>query len=58
MNNKWIRFTLPNTFSIDEIRKWCELNCKYKFKIKNPKGDIKAIFQDESDALAFKLSFG
>ena len=57
MNNKWIKFAILNCNLIKDYRDWCSLNCQHKFKIKIPKGynKVKAVFQSEEDAAAFKL---
>lgn len=65
MNKKWIKYTLPETLEIDEVREWCRQNCQYRHAVKRPKskfpsyydGKGRAKFQSEQDALLFKLKW-
>ena len=67
MNKKWIRITLPNNTKLKEVREWCEENCRYKFRVRQPQRDVGsmsylwkkpyATFQNEIDAVAFKLGW-
>jgi len=63
MNKKWIRLTLSDRLRLKEVRVWCEENCRYKFRVRQPRRPrigilIKksyAIFEKEIDAMAFKM---
>ena len=66
MNKKWIKYTLPETLEIDEVRAWCKQNCRSRHSIRVPKrkftyigydGKGQAKFQNEQDALLFKLKW-
>lgn len=63
MNKKWFRIRLTDGLKIKEVRDWCEENCYYSFRVRQPRrpriGVLTkkpyAIFQSETDAMAFKM---